>query len=81
MKPRAADYAEIERLYKEGVPVEEIAARVGLNSGGAVSYAVSKMQLVGRLEQKAERDATIAAEYGAGATSKELSEKDRKSVV
>jgi uncharacterized protein YggE len=75
MKPRAADYAEIERLYKAGVTVDEIAARVGLNSGGAVSYAVSKMQLVGRLEQKAERDATIAAEYDAGATSKELSEK------
>jgi Mor family transcriptional regulator len=75
MKPRAADYAEIERLYKAGVPYEKIASLVGLKSSGAAFYAVFKMGLTRRLDQKAERNDAIVAAHEAGATSKELSEK------
>jgi hypothetical protein len=75
MKPRAADYAEIERLYKAGVPYEEIATRVGLKSSGAAFYAVFKMGLTGRLIQKAERNDAIFSEHEAGATNSQLAEK------
>jgi hypothetical protein len=75
MKPRAADYAEIERLHREGVPYEKIASLVGLKSSGAAFYAVSKMGLTGRLVQKAERNDAIFSENEAGATKGQLAEK------
>jgi DNA-binding CsgD family transcriptional regulator len=77
MKPRAADYDQIEHLYKQGLPVKEIAKIVGLNSGGAVSFiATQKLGLESRNDHhtKTSRDAAIVSAYEAGATSKELSE-------
>lgn len=77
MRKRFPDYDKLKELYQLGVPVKAIATACGLSGGPAVSVIAAKLGLAARNPQgkRVARDARIVAEYEAGATSNELSEK------
>ena len=76
MTRRKCNTELLEKLYRAGVPVDEIAPQVGLASGPNVSAWASKMGLPLRniAGKTAERDAEIYAASKAGTSTNDIAE-------